>query len=246
MKVEVQRKMCHVNDCERPIYCRGLCEPHYRRLRRTGELSAELAVGERPKIRECMAEGCARPATERGLCHGHYLRLMRAGDIGEDKPLDRRKNRTCTVAGCDNSATARGLCSTHRFRVRACGDVQADVPVRRVEGFGFDSHGYWHVPVPPDLRHLTNGQTPYPEHRLKMAQLLGRPLTADESVHHVNGDRRDNSTDGPLKDFRSGNLELWSRWQPSGQRVRDKIVFAIETPRAVSAACTRASAPADL
>jgi hypothetical protein len=62
-----------------------------------------------------------------------------------------------------------------------------------------------------------------------MAQLLGRPLTADESVHHVNGDRRDNSTDGPLENFRSGNLELWSRWQPSGQRVRDKVVFAIET-----------------
>lgn len=52
-----------------------------------------------------------------------------------------------------------------------------------------------------------------------MAQLLGRPLTDDESVHHRNGQRLDN---------RPENLELWSRWQPRGQRVCDKIAFAVE------------------
>jgi hypothetical protein len=52
-----------------------------------------------------------------------------------------------------------------------------------------------------------------------MAQILGRPLYADESVHHRNGDRLDN---------RRENLELWSRWQPRGQRTEDKIAFAIE------------------
>lgn len=82
--------------------------------------------------------------------------------------------------------------------------------------------------MPPELRHLTNGRTNEAEHRLEMAKLLGRPLRADESVHHVNGDRTDNRTDGPLVNFRSGNLELWSRWQPSGQRVADKVDYAIE------------------
>jgi hypothetical protein len=61
-----------------------------------------------------------------------------------------------------------------------------------------------------------------------MAKLLGRPLRDDESVHHVNGDRLDNRVDGPLVNFRSGNLELWSRWQPSGQRIADKVEYAIE------------------
>jgi hypothetical protein len=61
-----------------------------------------------------------------------------------------------------------------------------------------------------------------------MAKLLGRPLGDNESAHHVNGDRLDNRTAGPLVNFRSGNLELWSRWQPSGQRVVDKIEHAIE------------------
>ena len=52
-----------------------------------------------------------------------------------------------------------------------------------------------------------------------MAQMLRRPLYPDESVHHRNGDRLDN---------REANLELWSRWQPRGQRVTDKVSYAIE------------------
>lgn len=55
------------------------------------------------------------------------------------------------------------------------------------------------------------------EHRKVMEDHLGRPLTPDENVHHKNGDRTDNQL---------GNLELWTRSQPSGQRVADKIAWA--------------------
>jgi hypothetical protein len=89
--------------------------------------------------------------------------------------------------------------------------------VRKVTGIGYVNHGYRIVPVPVELRHLTNGETGVAEHRLVMAISLGRPLRADESVHHKNGDRLDN---------RLPNLELWSRWQPSGSRVADKLGWA--------------------
>lgn len=52
-----------------------------------------------------------------------------------------------------------------------------------------------------------------------MSAHLGRPLQPEETVHHKNGDRMDN---------RLSNLELWSKSQPSGQRVEDKLKWAHE------------------
>lgn len=57
------------------------------------------------------------------------------------------------------------------------------------------------------------------EHRRVMEQFLQRKLRPHETVHHKNGVRNDN---------RLSNLELWSKAQPYGQRVEDKIAWAIE------------------
>lgn len=68
------------------------------------------------------------------------------------------------------------------------------------------------------------------EHRLVMSESLGRPLLAHETPHHKNGDRLDNRL---TKGHELGgcqptccNLELWSKSQPSGQRVVDKLAWA--------------------
>jgi len=154
----------------------------------------------------------------RGWCHGHYIRWNRTGDVQPDKPLKRPERDVCKVDGCERGSRSHGFCRTHYNRSMLYGDPLRGGPIRTVTGDGSISHGYWTVVVGPDRRHLVpDSRTREFEHRLVMAEFLGRPLTADETVHHRNGDRLDN---------RLENLELWSVAQPKGQRVEDKLTFA--------------------
>jgi hypothetical protein len=212
---------CSIESCDRNVYSRELCQPHYKRLRRHGDVFADLPIGRAQ--RRCSVQDCAQPADGRGLCHGHYQRWRRTGDVQEAIPLGRRRQpERCSVGACDRDAHAKTYCATHYKRAVKHGHVQDDLPIRVVTGDGWLSHGYWNVAVGPELRHLTNGETKIGEHRLVMAQHLGRALRSDEVVHHVNGNRTDN---------RLENLELWSSYQPRGQRVSDKVAYAVELLR---------------
>lgn len=66
--------------------------------------------------------------------------------------------------------------------------------------------------------HLRGGKKVL-QHRVFMAEALGRELHPGENVHHKDGDRLNNAL---------SNLELWTKRQPAGQRVIDKVQFAIE------------------
>lgn len=52
-----------------------------------------------------------------------------------------------------------------------------------------------------------------------MEETIGRYLTPNENVHHINGVKTDN---------RPANLELWVTSQPKGQRPEDLVTWARE------------------
>lgn len=85
----------------------------------------------------------------------------------------------------------------------------------KVKRTAANGYVYWHD---PSSEYANTHGTVY-EHRYVMGMHIGRPLKTEESVHHLNGERSDN---------RLENLELWTRSQPAGQRVEDKIAWAKE------------------
>jgi hypothetical protein len=151
------------------------------------------------------------------MCGAHYQRQLRG------QPLAGRLRgygptvRTCAVDGCERTAHGHKLCNAHNQQHKRGVAIASMVPAIKKKA----THGSGHT-TKAGYRQLGVQGRRVQEHRLVMEQHLGRVLESHENVHHINGVRDDN---------RIENLELWSKSQPPGQRVEDKLAWCADFMR---------------
>lgn len=163
----------------------------------------------------CSVEGCDKPHKRNDLCHMHSERLRRNGTVERVRGW-RPGDTPCAADGCESVTRggAKGYCRVHSVRLKKHGDHET-VKTRTGHQVG-ESPGFLNR---DGYRVVTRAGRQIFEHRWVMEQHLGRPLLADETVHHRNGQRDDN---------RVQNLELWTSMHPSGKRPEDLVAFARE------------------
>jgi HNH endonuclease len=117
--------------------------------------------------------------------------------------------RPCEECGKDMLAVAAKIYKNTRYERRFCSRECRLAWMEKHSIHRYDAQGYVLVKRPPTMS-LTQNQHGYMErgvgrgapnargngrileHRLVMEQLLGRPLTKHETIHHINNDKSDN------------------------------------------------------
>lgn len=166
----------------------------------------------------CVVDGCNKEQYAWHMCKRHQRRLKTTGrtDLAPRVPWNKSGIEVCIVDGCNTKHLSKGFCQKHWKSFVAW--IDKDRVSEEWQKYSPSKEkGYVKLYRPNHPSATKYGMIM--EHRLIMEEMIGRLLKKHETVHHKNGDRKDN---------RPENLELWSSRQPKGQRVEDKVEYAVE------------------
>jgi len=183
-----------------------MCNTHYAQL--CAGIRADDGTELRDPLRvvsygddaQCGLKGCTRRPKARGLCMYHYQRARKSGALeAKIERVSKYQCEPCIVKGCTGRPVSRFMCSKHAQQ-REAGIIDENGRQLRPlinrgrtpkDGPIYDGAGYVLVRPPADYTGPTR-QGRVLEHRLVVAQKLGRPLQPHEVVHHIDGNRRNN------------------------------------------------------
>lgn len=118
---------------------------------------------------------------------------------------------------CGNIKNIKRKDLTKEKPTQSCGCLRSDLLSDRMSG---ENHYSWKgTPIinGKGYKEFRHGELRgVKEHRYVYEQHYNIKLKPHQNIHHINGNRLDNSIE---------NLELWDTSQPAGQRIEDKILY---------------------
>jgi hypothetical protein len=228
-------------NCKQPYYCypselekgRKYCSLNCRSKHR---FAKQLSAKSRTPVNFICRE-CSNPFTMMQSYLTAYQKKfgqdplycsMNCANIGRRKDSDERNKFVCENCGKEQHRARKAQSGGRIYREQKYCSYECKVEAQKkkaqqkFESGGYKKHakkrdGYVWVTIPELSRN--GGAKAILEHRYVMSKHLGRDLLPEETVHHINGIRSENQIE---------NLELFSSRHGPGQRVVDKVQFAIE------------------
>lgn len=122
VEVDSAMKLCTVDGCNRAVYAKGWCSPHYQRAYKHG---GDPTAGRPPRQYfpppQCSEPCCERSARARGLCGTHYRQTRVRGLLDGHQKTRPPIRPECSVPGCGAHRYGHGLCQTHYMRAKRRG-----------------------------------------------------------------------------------------------------------------------------
>lgn len=93
--------ICSAEDCNKTVYAKGYCRPHWHRMNKYGRLHKIVGLIKG----NCVIEGCGKKIKGLGYCVNHYATFKTYG-IRPEQYYERLKEQNFVCAICDEPETS--------------------------------------------------------------------------------------------------------------------------------------------